>query len=81
MFIEEDGLEGLPILDVSAVEMVVLGFVFGDEGCDQPRNLRIVRLCDHLQLSNYYQSRLAYCDENKRGVIHGAKDERISILH
>jgi hypothetical protein len=40
VFVEEDGLEGLPVFDVPAVEMVVFGAVFRREGCQQFWRLR-----------------------------------------
>jgi hypothetical protein len=47
VLVEEDGLEGLPVLDVATVEVVVLLPVFGDEGGNQRRHLGVARLCHY----------------------------------
>ena len=51
MLVEEDGFEGLPVLNVSAVEVEVLLAVFRREGDQEGRNFGVAALSDH-QLFN-----------------------------
>ena len=54
VLVKEDGFEGLPILDVPAVEVEVLRSVLGREGGQQGWNLGVATLGDH-QLFNINQ--------------------------
>lgn len=51
VLVKEDGFEGLPVLDVPAVQVEVLLSVLGREGHQQRRDFGVAALCDH-QLLN-----------------------------
>ena len=59
VLVEEDGFEGLPVLDVPAVQVVVLLAVLGREGRQQRRHLGVAALYDH-QLFNITKPRQVY---------------------